>query len=41
MNMLSYFLVLLFIFGLLTVAYIDFRRKIILDEVGASLCWAP
>lgn len=33
MNMLSYFLVLLFIFGLLTVAYIDFRRKIILDEV--------
>lgn len=33
MKMLSYVLVLVFIFGLCIVAYVDFRRKIILDEV--------
>ena len=33
MQMLSYFLVSVFIFGLLTEAYVDFRQKIILDEV--------
>ena len=43
--MLSNFLVLLFVFGLLTEAYIDFRQKIILDEVlvlllGAGLVYA-
>ena len=32
MKMLSYVLVLVFIFGLCIVAYVDFRRKIILDE---------
>ena len=32
-QMLSYFLVLLFIFCLLIEAYIDFRQKIILDEI--------
>ena len=33
MKMLSYVLVFVFIFGLCIVAYVDFRRKIILDEV--------
>lgn len=33
MKMLSYVLVLVFIFDLCIVAYVDFRRKIILDEV--------
>lgn len=33
MKMLSYVLILVFIFGLCIVAYVDFRRKIILDEV--------
>lgn len=33
MKMLSYVLVLVFIFGLCIVAYVDFKRKIILDEV--------
>ncbi len=33
MKMLSYVLVLVFIFGLCIVAYVDLRRKIILDEV--------
>ena len=33
MKMVSYVLVLVFIFGLCIVAYVDFRRKIILDEV--------
>ena len=33
MKMLSSVLVLVFIFGLCIVAYVDFRRKIILDEV--------
>ena len=33
MKMLSYVLVLVFIFGLCIVSYVDFRRKIILDEV--------
>lgn len=33
MKMLSYVLVLVFIFSLCIVAYVDFRRKIILDEV--------
>ena len=33
MKMLSYGLVFVFIFGLCIVAYVDFRRKIILDEV--------
>ena len=32
-QLMHYFLVLVFMFGLCTVAYIDFRRKIILDEV--------
>ena len=32
-QMLNYFLVSVFIFGLLAEAYIDFRQKIILDEV--------
>ena len=31
--MLSIFLVLLFVFGLLVESYIDFRKKIILDEI--------
>lgn len=33
MKMLSYVLILVFIFGQCIVAYVDFRRKIILDEV--------
>lgn len=33
MKLLSYVLVLVFIFSLCIVAYVDFRRKIILDEV--------
>ena len=33
MQMLSYFLVSVFIFGLLTEAYVDFHQKIILDEI--------
>lgn len=33
MKMLSYVLILVFIFGLCIVAYVDLRRKIILDEV--------
>lgn len=33
MQVLNYFLVSVFIFGLLTEAYIDFRHKIILDEI--------
>ena len=32
-QMLSIFLVLLFVFGLLVESYIDFRKKIILDEI--------
>ena len=32
-QVLSYFLVSVFIFGLLTEAYVDFRQKIILDEI--------
>ena len=32
-QLMSYFLVLVFMFGLCAVAHIDFRRKIILDEV--------
>ena len=32
-QVLSYFLVAVFIFGLLTEAYVDFRQKIILDEI--------
>ena len=32
-QMLNYFLVSVFIFGLLTEAYVDFRQKIILDEI--------
>ena len=32
-QLLSYFLVLLFVFGLLSEAYVDFRREIVLDEI--------
>ena len=32
-QVLSCFLVSVFIFGLLTEAYVDFRQKIILDEI--------
>ena len=32
-QVLSYFLVSVFLFGLLTEAYVDFRQKIILDEI--------
>ena len=32
-QLLSYFLVSLFVFGLLSEAYVDFRQKIILDEI--------
>ena len=40
MQVLLYFLIIVFIFGLLTEAYIDFRQKIILDEVLVVLALA-